>query len=215
MSNSFFKIITDNIKYWYIHLIVWILLVLFGFLIVLTPLDSYITLTFLFSVSFIITWCIDIFFYFSNRKVIDNWWWNFIFWILSLFIWVFLITNPWISMATLPYVVWFTLIFKSVSVIIFSIDLKRYRMYGWKNLMFIWILWIISSFLIILNPVFAWLTIVGLTWLAFMTIGISQIYLSCKLKKINDTSKEISWEIKSNYEKVKSDFETKVIAKIK
>ena len=40
-------------------------------------------------------------------------------------------------------------------------------------------------------------------------------YLSYKLQKINNRSKEISWEIKSNYEKVKSDFETKVIAKIK
>jgi len=55
----------------------------------------------------------------------------------------------------------------------------------WGWLLFIGITGVISAFIMIWNPVFAGLTIVAYTAVAFLSIGIFQIYLSFRLKKLN------------------------------
>ncbi len=62
MSN-FFKTITNAIKHWYIPLIVGILFVATGFYTLFSPLEAYLTLSILFSLSFLFSGLSEIIFF--------------------------------------------------------------------------------------------------------------------------------------------------------
>ncbi len=69
---------------------------------------------------------------------------------------------------------------------------------------------LLLSFILIWNPLFAGLTIVTWTGIALISGGIYSIYLSFKLKKLNDKSKKIPQELKEKYEKVKQEIQNEL-----
>lgn len=92
--------------------------------------------------------------------------------------------HPGITLIILPLFVGFAVMFRSVTGIAWAIELKRDKINGWGVLLAAGILGMIFSFILLLNPVVAGLTIVFYTALAFIAIGISQIYLSLQLRKL-------------------------------
>ncbi len=141
----------------------------------------------------------------SNRKQIDNWGWTLTFGIATTLFGILLLVNPQISMTTLPFYVGVVVLFRSVMGIAYALDLKKYGVLEWGNLMIFAVLGLLFSFILIWNPVFAGMTIVVWIGLAIIAGGIFNIYLSLKLKKLNKKSSEISQELKEKYEKVKQE----------
>ncbi|MCV9928283.1 HdeD family acid-resistance protein [Flavobacterium sp. LS1R49] len=191
MENSLFKKVKIAIDYWYIPLLVGILFVGIGIWSFITPLAAYLTLAFLFSISFLATGVFEVIFALSNRKKLDNWGWTLASGILGLVVGILLISNPLISITILPLYVGFVILFRSIMAIVIAFDLKSYGVKDWGNLLFLGILGIIFSFILLWNPIFAGLSLVYWTAFAFIAIGIFYIYFSFKLKKIHDIPEKL------------------------
>ncbi|OXG08380.1 uncharacterized membrane protein HdeD (DUF308 family) [Flavobacterium araucananum] len=186
MENSLFKKVEKAIDYWYILLLVGLLFVGIGVWSFVTPLGAYLTLAFLFSISFLVSGIFEVIFALSNRKNIDNWGWTLASGIVGLIVGILLVINPLISITLLPMYVGFVILFRSVTAIGIAFNLKSYAVSDWKNLLALGILGTIFSLLLLWNPLFAGLSLVYWTAFAFIAIGLFYIYFSFKLKRIHD-----------------------------
>lgn len=173
-------------KYWYLLAILGIVLILVGIWVFMTPLQSYITLSMLFAVTFLFTGIMETIYAISNRKSLDNWGWSLAGGIVDFLIGVMLIVNPQISLLALPFYVGFGILFRSIMAIGWSIELKKHQVSSWASLLGIGILGLIFAFIMLWNPIFAGMTIVFYTATAFIVIGVFQVYLSIRLRKLKE-----------------------------
>lgn len=207
MAETFLKFVKNSVKHWYLPLIVGVLFVGVGIYMFTTPLESYVTLSVVFSLLFIFSGLSDIIFSISNRDELEGWGWTLTGGIFNLIIGVILIMHPGISILTLPIYVGFIVLFKSIMAISSSLELKKYGVLDWGNLMAIGLLGVIFSILLLWNPMFAGLSVVVWTALAFIVFGIFNIYFSIKLKKLKDVPEKVSSELKDKLHKVQSEIE--------
>ena len=211
MSFRSLKTVKNSIKYWYIPLIVGLIFVGVGIWVFRTPLESYVALAFIFSISFLVSGFFEIYFAISNREELDNWGWTLTLGIVSAIVGVLLLMNPEVSKITLPFYVGFVLLFRSVFAIGASIDLKNYYVMDWGYLMAIGILGVIFSFILLWNPLFAGITLVFWTALLFIVNGIYSIYFSFKLKKLHDLPNKISSDLKNKYEEIENQIHEELV----
>jgi uncharacterized membrane protein HdeD (DUF308 family) len=183
--------IVSTLKHWYLPLIVGILFIVLGCYIFTVPLDAYVTLAYLFSISFIIAGLAEIYFAYGNKDILDGWGWYLTSGILTLLLGIYLVMNPSISAIVLPYVVGFAMLFRSFQGLGFALDLKKLGL-SWGTPAFISVLAILFSFLLIAQPLFTGLSLVVMTALAIIVVGIFSISLSLTLKKIKDLPAKLS-----------------------
>ncbi len=210
MSLNFFKTVERSIKHWYLPLLAGIVLIAMGIWTFKEPIDSYVALAFLFSLSFIISGLFDVIYSIANREVIDNWGWSLAKGVITLLIGVLMIKNPLFTMATLPLYVGFVVLFRSMSAISLSLDLKNYGVMDWRNLMALGIIGVVVAIILILNPDFAGLSIVAWTGIALIVAGILNLIISFKLKKLHDIPGKISSDLKGKYEQIKKEIREKL-----
>jgi len=192
MFNEAIESIKDTIKHWYLPLILGILFIIVGIWAIITPAATYLSLAILFSVTFFVIGVLEIIFSISHRKQLDGWGWSLASGILSSIIGVLLMIYPQISIITLPLFVGFVVLFHSSMAIAWSIELKKYKVSNWGWLLFAGILGVIFSFILLMNPLFAGLTVAVLTGIALITIGIFHIHFSIELKKLKKTFKSLN-----------------------
>ena len=211
---NFFKKVNNAIKYWYLQLIVGILFIAIGIWSFTAPLESYVALSVVFSISFIVAGISEMFFAISNKDEMDSWGWTLALGIIGSIVGILMLLNPEISVVTLPFYVGFVVLFRSVYAIGISLDLKNYRIMDWGNLMAIGILGVIFSIILLWNPNFAGMTLVFWIAMLFIISGVYSIYLSLKLKKINDLPQNISSDLKNKYEEIKNEIQEELAKKI-
>ncbi len=187
MKNQLENKIKNSIQHWYIPLIVGVIFIGSGLYTFASPLKSYLALSIIFSISFIASGLSEVFFSISNRDKIENYGWTLFFGLSTLLIGLLMITNPKLSMTTLPMYVGFVLLFRSIGAISYSIDLKRYGVSAWGMLMTFGVLGAIFSFMLIRNPVFAGMTIVIWTGISLITVGLFSTLVAFKLRTLNKT----------------------------
>lgn len=193
MGNKIFKTIESAIKYWYLPLIVGVLLIVLGIWTLTTPLESYIMLSIVFAVGFLLSGILEMIFALGNRH--KSWVWSLALSILSIIIGLLLVLNPAISMMTLPFYVGFMLLFHSILGISSAYEMRRYGIVDWGWLMLVAVLGMIFSFIMLWNPIFAGLNIVVWTGIAFIVTGVYMIYFSTKLNKLNKLRKKLKKEL--------------------
>lgn len=189
METEIIKKAKNFTKHWYLSLILGILFICTGIWVLRTPLESYLTLSILFSVTIFISGISEIIFSVANRKEMDNWGWGIVGGIIDLLLGIWLISSPLLSITILPLFVGFMLMFRSMIAMGIAFDLKEFPDSGWGWLLTLGVLGLLFSFILIWNPTFAGLTIVILTGCAFITIGIFRIILSFKLKHLHNLTK--------------------------
>ncbi len=185
METQILTNLKKSIKHWYLSLIVGIIFIAVGIWVFLTPVSSYITLAILFAVMFLVTGIIEISFAIGNRKELSNWGWTLAVGIIDLLVGILLVAQPGISILVLPIYVGFAVMFRSISAISWSVELKNLGVLSWGNLLAVGILGLLFSFILLWNPMFAGMTIVVCTALAFIFIGCFYIYLSVRLRKLS------------------------------
>jgi len=184
MANS--KIQFSNaLKNWYVPLVVGILFVLFGIYIFSVPVAAYVTLSLVFSFAFYVSGFGDIYFAINNQKSLDGWGWYLVSGILTVMLGIYLMVYPSISMTILPFVVGFAMLFKSFQGLGFSLDLKKMGL-SWGSLAFVSVIGILLSFAMLANPFAAAASIVTITALVIIVVGIYGMMLSFQLKKVKD-----------------------------
>lgn len=187
MDATFNKSVRDNVKHRWVQLLIGISFIGTAIFTFTSPLSSYLALSILFSVSFLVSGFFGIIFAIANRKQLDQRGWSLALGIITLMAGIMLIANPQISMVSLPLYVGFIVMFRSAAAMGMAMDLKNYGVMEWGNLMVAGVLGLIFSFFLIFNPLFAGLSLVVWTGLAFLAISIFNVYLSLKLRKLRRT----------------------------
>jgi uncharacterized membrane protein HdeD (DUF308 family) len=170
---------------WYLELIIGVLFIAAGVWVFMTPVSSYVALSIFFAITFLVTGIMKTSIAFSSRKYVVGWGWSFAGGIINILIGVLLVSMPVFTITVLPIYIGFALMFHSSLAIGFSIELSRLRIPDWGWLLFFGILGIVLAFILLWNPLFAGLTVVVYTAMAFLSIGIFQIFLSFRLMKLN------------------------------
>ena len=191
MVQEMIKKVKSTVKHWYIPLVVGLLFIGLGIWTLFRPAESYLGLAILFTTTFIVGGLLEIIFAISNKDELDHWGWELANGILSFIIGIMMTMNPEISLVTLPFYVGFVIMFRSIMAISSSMELKKYGVMDWGNLMAMGIFGLIFSFIMLWNPLFAGLSIVIWTGLALVTIGGYGIYFSLKLKKLHKLGKRV------------------------
>lgn len=191
------KLVT-RLKNWWLFLVLGVLMLIGGFWVISTPVASYVALAWLFGVLVLADGIFLLIVSLSNTSQMKGWGWYLAAGIMELVIGFYLVGNPEISMAVLPFVVGFWLLFRGISAIASSIDAKDAGTKGWGWILTLGILLTIIAFMMIFNPVFGALNIVFLTSFALIFLGITYIFLSFKLKKIKSKTIDVVKEGKEN-----------------
>ena len=189
--------ISNSVKHWYLPLIIGVLFILFGIYIFTVPLETYLTLSIFFSASYIVSGLMDIFFSIGNNKTLKGWGWYLVGGIFTLAIGIYLAIYPSISIAVLPFFVGFTMLFRSFQLLGFSFDMKDLKILNWGNAAITSVLGIILSLLLLANPIFTGISLVTITALSFIFVGIASVVLAFNLKKLKDFPDKLTPELKS------------------
>ena len=206
MALEFFKSIRRTVNNWYLPLLSGIVLIAVGVWTFMNPQDSYAALAFIFSLSFVVIGLFEVIFSINNRQILDNWGWHLLLGILTLAVGILLLTRPAeVSMVVLAFYIGFTVLFRSIWAIGLAIDMRSYRLLNWGNVMILGILGMLLGFLLIWNPLFAGLSAVVLTALAFIFGGITHIIIALRLKKLKDLPKNINKELVKRYREVEAE----------
>lgn len=198
MTAQPFKTIKKALKHWYLLTIIGVLFILLGLYVFSTPLASYLLLATLFSLSFLASGLSELTFAYGNRKTLDHWGWFLASGLISTMIGILLLTNPALSMVTLPLYVGFGVMFKSIAGITFALSLKDHGD-EYQSLLWLGIGGMILSFILIWNPAIIGMTLVTITALIFVLLGVVAVLFSLKIKKLHDLPGKLKQKMKNDF----------------
>lgn len=203
---TFLKTIRNTVKHWYVSAIIGVLFIAFGLYVFTVPVEAYESLVLLFSLSFLISGILDIWFSVENRDELEGWGWYLASGILSLLIGILLFAKPLTAAAVLPVFVGFVLLFRSFQGLGFAFELKNYGVMNWGNLAILSILGIVFSIILLANPIFTGLSLVVFTALTFIFVGISAIVLSFQLKQLKTFPTKVKKDLKDKIDDLKDEY---------
>jgi uncharacterized membrane protein HdeD (DUF308 family) len=198
MTAQPFKTIKKALKHWYLLTIIGVLFILLGLYVFSTPLASYLLLATLFSLSFLASGLSELTFAYGNRKTLDHWGWFLASGLISTMIGILLLTNPALSMVTLPLYVGFGVMFKSIAGITFALSLKDHGD-EYQSLLWLGIGGMILSFILIWNPAIIGMTLVTITALIFVLLGVVAVLFSLKIKKLHDLPGKLKQKMEDDF----------------
>jgi uncharacterized membrane protein HdeD (DUF308 family) len=187
MDNETFKSAKDVIKHWYIVLIIGVIFIVIGMWVIPTPEAAFVSLSILFSITFLITGILEIISSIDFRNKFDGWEQSLAVGIFDIIIGLIIPMQSEISNVALQLMVGFVILYRSVMGINWLIGMNDYDVPGWSWLLFISIISGALSILILGKPAFVEMTISLLTGLALISIGIFYICLSLAIKKLKIT----------------------------
>ncbi len=203
---TFLKTVRNTVKYWYVPAIIGVLFIILGGYLFSIPEATYFSLVVLFSLSFLFSGIWEIVFSIQNKDELEGWGWYLTSGIFSLLIGVALVAKPEVAATTLPFFIGFSLLFRSFQGLGFAFELKNYGVIKWGNLAILSILGIVFSFLLIANPIFTGISLVVMTALSFIFVGISAIVLAFQLKKLKTLPGKLRKELKDKIEDLKEEY---------
>ena len=177
---TFIDTINFGVKNWWVSLLLGLLYILIAICLMFTPLASYVALSVLFSVSMFVSGTLEILFAVTNRKTIS----------IDLILGIYLMANIGLSMAVLPFIVAFWLMFRGFASTGYAMDLKRYGTRNWGWYMAFGVLAILCSIGIIWQPGLGALSLVYMIAYTLLIIGIFRVMLSFELKSLHKRNKE-------------------------
>jgi uncharacterized membrane protein HdeD (DUF308 family) len=182
--------IGTSVRNWWWFVIKGLLMVVAGIAIFYQPAAGYVGLSILFSMVIIGSGFSQVFFAISNSDVLQGWGWTLASGIFDLAVGIFLLTYPEVTMATLPYILGFWLLFAAFYLFGSALDLNSLGLPGWGWLLFGGILTMLSAFLVLYNPAAGVARIITWSGIAFLAGGIFNIVLAFKLKSVKKSVTE-------------------------
>ena len=189
MSNVFDQL-DFQVKNTWTSLLLGILYIIVAICLLTAPISSYVALSVIFSISILISGILEILFSFSNKKNMSSWGWYLAGGLIDLFIGIYLVVYPLVSMEIIPFIVAFWLMFRGFTLCGYSTDLKRYGTHNWGWYMAFGILAILCSIGIIWQPGLGAFSIVYMIAYTLLIIGIFRVMLSFELKSLHKRMKE-------------------------
>ena len=189
--------IGNGIKNWWLFLIMGLMSLAAGIAIFAKPAESYISLSILFSLIMAGTGFSQIVFAISSRHRMKNWGWTLVSGILDFALGTFLMIYPVITMATLPFIIGFYLMFRAIYLIGASIELNSIGIKGSGWVLTGGILLFALGFLILYYPAAGAFGIITCSGYAFILSGIFSIVLAFQLKSLKSHIREFKDDIEN------------------
>ncbi|RTL57261.1 MAG: HdeD family acid-resistance protein [Sphingobacteriales bacterium] len=183
MTQTILKEIKEAVKYWWLLLLTGLLLTAVGIWVFASPAAAYLSLSVLFGASILTIGFFETVFAITASKSMKGWGWTLASGLLDIVIGSYLLVYPTVTMAILPFVLGFWLLFRGFSAIGFSFDLKSYGDLNWGWFLLLAIGIIIFAFMILAVPAFGVANIIAWTGLSFIFAGVFRIILAFSLKK--------------------------------
>ncbi len=158
-----------------IFLVLGLLFIGVGIGVFCTPLTSYAALATLFSITFLVNGLLELGYYITQKEKVYGYGWGVSAGLLDLVLGICLLANPGLPEMILPYFIGFMLLFRSSTIFALGFELLSLKRHNWGWYMLFGALGFLFSLFLILNPLFAAITIITWTSLSFITIGISKI----------------------------------------
>lgn len=121
---TFIDTINFGVKNWWVSLLLGLLYILIAICLMFTPLASYVALSVLFSVSMFVSGTLEILFAVTNRKNISSWGWYLASGYHRPNLRYLPVANIGLSMAVLPFIVAFWLMFRGFASTGYAMDLN-------------------------------------------------------------------------------------------
>ncbi|MGB4205698.1 MAG: DUF308 domain-containing protein [Bacteroidales bacterium] len=205
---NFIKTLRHSVKHWYLYLIMGIVFLLTSFWVVSKPVESYTALSILFSIVFLISGVSYFIFSIMSINKSRNWGWNLVYGVILLVFGIYLVSSPSLSKDALALYVGFISMLFSISAISFAIEIKNFGSRQWGWLLALGILSVIFSFLLIINPLIAGLTVVLYTGLTFASLGVFYIAYSFRMRKLKKFLTKIPQSLNERYHSLLEEFKT-------
>ena len=183
MSLTIFKEIKEAVKYWWLLLLTGLILVAVGIWVFASPATAYLSLSILFGASILTVGFLETVFAISAHKSLEGWGWTLASGLLDIVIGSYLLLYPAVTMAILPFVLGFWLLFRGFSAIGFSFDMKSYGDLNWGWFLLFAIGIIFLAVMILAVPAFGVANMIAWTGLSFIFAGVFRIILAFRLKK--------------------------------
>lgn len=198
-----------TIKHWWVFLLTGILFIAGAAYVLYTPEQSYVALSWLFSIMVTANGISNIYFSISNRDILKGWGWYLTGGILELLFGILLISYPNMTMLIFPIFTGFWLLFRGIQTIGASLELKEYGILDWGWLMLIGVaITVLASFMVVF-PIFGYFNIIYLASLTLLLIGFANISFSLSLKKIKsktiDKVEDFKKGVKKEFKALKAD----------
>lgn len=205
MSSIILNRIKQNVKHWYIPVILGVVFILAGVFIMMTPVASYVSLALLFSWLFFFSGIAEIAFALSNRKELDGWGWILFSGIVDVVLGLLLLSQPAITLQVLPIYVGCILLFRSVRSLSMAVELNNYGIKGIPALVLFGILGLLFAIFMMTNLEAGAFTIVYWTAFSIITLGIFSVIYGMKLKKLKNRGTKISDELVKKWEAIQEE----------
>ncbi|GGZ74835.1 HdeD family acid-resistance protein [Algibacter mikhailovii] len=202
MSNIISQSI-HTIKHWWLFLLSGILLILGSVYVFSAPQESYLSLAWVFSILVFANGISNVIFSIANRKELKGWGWYLTGGIFEILIGIILLSYPAISIILLPVFIGFWLLFRGINIIGNAFELKNIGVLDWGWFLLFGVTLAVVASSMILLPIIGHITVIILTAFGLFILGIANIILSFKLKKVKSLTIDKVDQFKN---KIKSEF---------
>lgn len=172
------------INKWWIPLLTGLLLVISSVYIMSKPVGAFLGLALLFGWLITLNGFLNIIFSLQNKKVFEDWTWYLLLGIFEVILGIAMLFQPGLSAGSLILFTGFWLLFVAIGRITNSFVLKRLNVSYWWLPLVSGILVFIFSFLLLINPIFAVISIVYLTAIPILIAGLMIIIFAVQLNKL-------------------------------
>jgi len=183
--------IEKSIKHWYAPLFSGIIFIGAGILAFIFGKATFLTLTVLFSLSFLLSGILEVIFSIANRKEMKHWGWSLTLGSISVVFGVLLLANLVASMFALVLFVGLAFLLRSTGGIILSIDLKKLHYSKWRVLLALSILGVLFAFILLTNPLITSTLTVILAGIMLILGGVFCISFSVLMRHLNKIIKQM------------------------
>lgn len=198
-----------TIKHWWLFLLSGILLIAGSIYVFYAPEESYVSLAWVFSILVFANGISNVIFSISNRKQLSGWGWYLTSGLFEILIGFILISYPAITLVLLPVFIGFWLLFRGINIIGSSFELKNLGVLDWGWFLLLGTALTVVASSMILLPIIGHFTVIVLTGVGLFILGIANIVLSVKLKKIKsltiDKVSKFKKDLKSQFNNLKKE----------
>ncbi len=194
--------VKSTIKYWWLYLVLGVLFIVGGIMLAADPISAYIGLSIFASVWIFVSGIFSVAFAASNSKILPGWGWYLAGGILELLLGLLLMCFPGIMAVAIPFILGFWLMFRGISIIAGSMDLKSLQVSNWGWALVLGILIVVLSFLVFAYPAAAGAGLSIFMAAAIIVLGIASIAFSFMLKSAKNHIQDIAKKVE--------DFEKKI-----
>lgn len=173
----------QTLSYWWSYVLVGLGLITTAVVIFVTPAESLMGLTLLFSIIILIKGVLTLIDALVNREETESWGYKIVGGVLDLFIGAFLFLNPESTPVIMTFIISFWVMYRGGMIISMAFKMKsiKDRSWGWHLLM--GILTLITAFVLFWNPQLTGLTVVYLLAFAFFVFGVQHVTQGTGMKK--------------------------------